>query len=270
MKLGPIETLSFTACCVLSIAHSAWAANPTWTLHPDDPEQLRKWSVQISYQQVINDFENPEYAFTIQANVPEGVDALDALLSIYDDKGLVARQSWSDSEGKCIAHFTIGKQTLKNAGFMVQLYRGRRTDAFSASGCYVFALAEFASDERYCTGRTGIAAPPKTTEFRMGAPIHRDGRSVTVEVIPKDVLSNHQYDFHVVVEGRSDEHFQVRNGQPITKGDVRFADLNGDGFLDIIIAAGPDHRGQDWYKTLIYDKQKNRYHWLTDEPNSPS
>ncbi len=270
MKWASIKTLSFTAGCVLSLAPCALAANPTWTLHPDDREQLRKWGVQILYQQVINDFENPEYAFTITANVPAGVDALDAMLSINNEKGLVARQMWSDSEGKCVAFFSIGKQTLKNAGFMVQLYRGRRTVAFSESGRYVFSLAEFASDERYCSGRTGFTAPPQTTEFRMVAPIQRDGRQVTLEVTPKDVLSNHEYDFHVVVEGSSDEHFQVRSGQPITKGDVRFADLHGDGFLDILIAAGPDHRGQDWYKTLIYDKQKSRYRWLTDEPISPN
>ena len=265
MKRESVKTLFFTACLMLILMQSAPAANPMWTLHPDDTEQLKKWGLQVSYRLVVNDFENPEYAFTITAAVPEGVAALDATMTIADSKGLVARQSWSDSDGKCVAFFTVGKQALKHAGFMVQLYRGERTAPFSAAGCYVFSLAEFAGDPRYSAGRTGIAAPPQTTEFRTVVPLRRDGRLLTVEVTPKDVLSNYVYDFHVTVEGRTDQHLEVRNGRPITKHDVRLADLNGDGFLDIMIAAGPDHLGQDWYKTLIYDKAKSKHRWLTDE-----
>lgn len=265
MQRPSMKTLCIAACCVLSLARCALAANPTWTLHPDEPEKLKKWGLQVSYQQVVNDFENPEYAFTITANLPEGINALDAWMSIGNGNGLVTRQSWSDSDGKCVAFFTIGKQALKDAGFMVQLYHGQRTDPFSASGRYVFSLAEFASDERYLTGRAGITNPSKTTEFRTGAPIRRDGRWLTVEVTPKDVLNNFEYDVHVVVQDRSDQHFEICNGRPITKSDVRLADLTADGFLDIMIAAGPDHRGQDWYKTLIYDKDKSRYRWITEE-----
>ena len=94
-----MKTLRITACCVLSFAHCAIAANPTWTLHPDDIDKLKQSGIHVSYRVVVNDFENPEYAFTITANVPKGVDALDAMLSIYNSKGLVARNSCSDSEG---------------------------------------------------------------------------------------------------------------------------------------------------------------------------
>jgi hypothetical protein len=265
-----MRTLGITACFVVCFAHSTLAANPTWTLHPDDIDKLKQSGIRVSYRLVVNDVENPEYAFTITANVPEGVDALDAMLLIYNSKGLVAMNGWSDSEGKCVAGFTVGKQALKDAGFQVQLYRGKRTNPFSASGRYVLSLSEFASDQRYCSGRIGITVPPKTTEFRIVAPIQRDGLLLTVEVAPKDALSNHHYDFRVTVVGRSDQHFQVRNGQPITKSDVRFADLNSDGFLDIMIVGGTDHRGRDWYKTLIYDEDKSRYRWITAELNSPN
>ena len=141
--------------------------------------------------------------------------------------------------------------------------------AFSASGRCVFSLAEFASDKRYCTGKIGVAAPPKTTEFRMASTLNRHGPPLTIKVVPIDTFSNYEYDFHVTVQGRSDQHFKIRNGQPITKSDVRIADINGDGFLDITIVGGADHRGRDWYKTLIYSKDKSRYRWITGEPESP-
>ena len=270
MKCATIKTPSFTVCCMLSFTHCALAANPTWTLHPDETDKLKHAGIHISYRLVVNDVENPEYVFTITAKVPEGVDALDAMMSIYNSKGLVAMHGWSDFGGKCVAGFTVGKQALKDAGFMLQLYKGKRTNPFSASGRYVLSLAEFASDQRYCSGKMGITTPAKTTDFRIVAPIQRDGPWLTIEVTPKGALSNHHYDFHVTVEGRSDEHFQVRNGQSITKSEIRLADLNSDGFLDIMIVGGVDHRGQDWYKTLIYDQGKRKYRWITDKPNSPN
>jgi hypothetical protein len=261
-----MKTLSITACCcVFSFAHSALAANPTWTLHPDDSDQLKAAGIQVSYRLVVNEWENPEYAFTITAKVPEGVDGLDAYFSLSNNKGLIAMHTWSDSEGECVAFFTVGKQALQDAVFMVDHYRGKRT----SSDRYVLPLAEFVSDESFQSGRIGIAAPANTTDFRIVAPIQRDGSLVTIKVTPKDALSNHHYDFHVTVESLSDQHIQVRNGQAITRSDVRLADLNGDGLLDIMIVGGPDHRGRDWYKTLLYDRDKGGYDWITDEPDSP-
>ena len=40
---------------------------------------------------------------------------------------------------------------------------------------------------------------------------------------------------------------------------VRLADLNGDGFLDIMVVGGKDHRGEDWFKTLLYDSKGKKY-----------
>ena len=136
---------------------------------------------------------------------------------------------------------------------------------------HTFHAAEFASDTRFQSGRIGIAAPATTADFRIVAPIQRDGPLVTIAVTPKEALSNHLYDFHVTVEGRSDQHIQIRNGQAITESEVRLADLNADGLLDIMITGGPDHRGRDWYKTFLYDRDKGGYHWITDEatPDSP-
>ncbi|QDU11910.1 hypothetical protein [Gimesia aquarii] len=268
MKCVAMKTLCITVCCLLSFAHCARAGNPTWMLHPDEPGKLKQAGIHIAYRLVVNDVEHPEYAFTITAKAPEGVDALDAMMSINNSKGLVAMQGWSDSGGKCVSDFTVGKQALKDAGFMVQLYRGKRTYPFSASGRYVLSLAEFASDQRYCSGKIGITTPAKKSDLRIVAPIQRDGPWLTIEVTPKSALSNHHYDFHITVEGRANQHFQIRNSQPITRSDIRLADLNSDGFLDIMIVGGVDHRGQDWYKTLIYDEGQRRYRWINDELNS--
>jgi len=140
---------------------------------------------------------------------------------------------------------------------------------FSASGRYVLSLSEFASDQRYCSGSIGITTPARTKDFCVVAPIQRDGPLLIIEVTTKDALSNHHYDIHVAVMGRSDQHFQVRNGKPITRTEARLADLNSDGFLDTMIVGGTDHRGHEWFKTLLYDKHKSVYRWITDKPNPP-
>ncbi len=265
-----MNTLSLSACCLLAMTRFSLAANPTWTLHPKDAEALKQSGISVSYRLVVNDVDNPEYAFTITAKAQKGIDAMDAYFSLRNEKGLIALQTWSDSAGTCVAGFTVGKQALKDAGFLVQLYRGKRTNPFSASGCYAIPLFEFAADPRFCAGRIGVADHPALKEVRLFAPIQRDGSIVTVHVKPKEALSNYHYDLHVTVEGRAAQRFHIRNGQPVTKGDVRLADLNGDGFLDIMLVGGSDHRGRDWFKTLIYDRQKNHYRWLGEPPDSKS
>ena len=136
-----MRTLTFVMVFyVMSVSQSATAANPTHTLRPDKPDQLKKARIKVSYTLVVNDPSNPEYAFTITCKVPKEFDALDAFFSIRNTKGLVAMQMWQDTRGTCTAAFTVGKQSLKHAGFMTQLYIGQRTNAFSASGCYALSL----------------------------------------------------------------------------------------------------------------------------------
>lgn len=149
-----MRTQIVTACCVLSLATCAVAANPTRRLHPDDPDALRKARIQVSCK-ILNaqDFpDNPHYAFEITAWVPEGKDSLDATLSLQNDKGLLAYNSWISSEGKCVAVFMVGEQALKGAWFQVQLHRGDPVNSggWSAAGGYVLKLSEF-------TGERGAA-----------------------------------------------------------------------------------------------------------------
>jgi hypothetical protein len=261
-----MKTLLNTACCVFCLTHNALAANPTWTLHPKKTDELKQAGISVSYQILINDVQNPEYAFTISANAGDGIDALDAYFSIRNSKGLVAMNSWSDSKGKCVANFTVGKQSLKDAGFWVQQYRGERTTPFAVSGCYVLPLLEFANDESFCRGKIGVTAKTKTKpEFNITAPIQRDGPAVTIKVTQGSVVSDVYYDFHITVKGHKAQDFRVRN-PPITKNDVRLVDLNADGFLDIMIAGGTDHLKNAWFKTLIYNDDKGEYRWITDKP----
>ncbi len=259
-----MKPLLIAVAFALSITQSALAANPTWAFHPDDTEQMKKFGVTISYRVIVNDPANPEYAFTITSNVPKGFHGLDAQFAIRNSKGLVALQHWKDQSGKCVADFAVGKQALANASYSVQLYVGERTNGFSASGRYVIALAEFANDARYCSGRMGVKKLPATNGFRVTAPVSRGQTPLVVEINPKKAISNFLYDVHVTIVGRCDQHLEIRNGQPLTKGDVKLTDLNGDGFLDIMIKGGVDHRGQDWFKTFIFDKSKNKYRWITE------
>lgn len=97
----------------------------------------------------------------------------------------------------------------------------------------------------------------------MTTPINSDGPALTIAAKRKDAASN-QYDLRVSVAGRSDQHFEVRNSQPITKHDIRLASLDGDGYLDIMIVGGRDNRGKESYKTLIYNKEQHAYRRLAE------
>jgi hypothetical protein len=85
--------------------------------------------------------------------------------------------------------------------------------------------------------------------FEIKTPIKRGGPALTIAVTPKDAFSNYWYDLRVSVEGRSDQHFEVRNGIPITKAGIRLASLDADPYLDIMIPGGTD----DWGPGVVQD-----------------
>ncbi len=103
-----------------------------------------------------------------------------------------------------------------------------------------------------------------SSDFKVEAPLCRDGPRLTVQVVQQPGGSNWHYDVHVTTTDGLDQHFRLRNGQPLTKKDIRLVDVTGDGFLDIMIVGGKDHRGEDWFKTWLYDAKTKKYKWIND------
>ncbi len=102
------------------------------------------------------------------------------------------------------------------------------------------------------------------SSFTVEAPISRAGPRLTVRVTEQQERSNWHYDLHVTTTDGVDQHIPFRNGRPVTKKDIRLVDLNADGFLDIMVAGGKDHRGADWFKTWIYDAKAKKFRWIND------
>ena len=98
--------------------------------------------------------------------------------------------------------------------------------------------------------------------FNVEAPLNRGGPRLTVKVVEQPAFSNWHYDLHVTTAAGLDQHLEIRNGQPLTRKDVRLADVNGDGFLDVMVVGGKDHRGEDWFKTWLYDREGKKYKWI--------
>jgi hypothetical protein len=145
-----MRTQFLAACCVLSLATCAVAANPTRRIGPGDKQALAAARLQVSCK-ILNaqDFpDNPHYAFEIWAWVPQGYHSLDAMVWIENDKGLLAQTPWRSSAGKCVATFTVGKQALKDAWFQVQWWRSDPIESggWGAAGNYVLKLSEFAGE----------------------------------------------------------------------------------------------------------------------------
>jgi hypothetical protein len=100
--------------------------------------------------------------------------------------------------------------------------------------------------------------------FNVEAPLNRDGPRLTVEVVQQPAFSNWHYDIHVTTTAGLDQHFEIRKGWPLTRKDVRLADVNADGFLDVMVVGGKDHRGEDWFKTWLYDPKGKKYKWINE------
>lgn len=77
-----------------------------------------------------------------------------------------------------------------------------------------------------------------SSDFRVEAAISRDGPRLTVQVVSLAAKSNWRYDLHVTTTNGLDQHIEFRNGQALTPRDVRLADVNGDGSLEILVVGG--------------------------------
>lgn len=86
--------------------------------------------------------------------------------------------------------------------------------------------------------------------------------TLKVVLTPLMKLNNHHYSLRVIVRGVVDQRFEIRSGQALTENDIRFASINADAYLDILIVGGKDHRGMPWYKTLLYDEPSKRFYWI--------
>jgi hypothetical protein len=104
----------------------------------------------------------------------------------------------------------------------------------------------------------------KPSGVKFEAPLNRAGPQLIVRVVEEPATSNWHYDIHVTTTDGLDQHFAIRNGQAVTETDVRLIDLNGDGFLDILLVGGKDHRGEDWFKTWVFDAKAKKYRWIDD------
>jgi hypothetical protein len=100
--------------------------------------------------------------------------------------------------------------------------------------------------------------------FKVEATLNRAGPRLTVRVVEQPATSNWHYDIHVTTTDGLDQHFAIRNGQAVAAKDVRLVDVNGDGFLDIMVVGGKDHRGEDWFKTWLFEAKAKEFKWIND------
>ena len=106
--------------------------------------------------------------------------------------------------------------------------------------------------------------PVLDSGFSVEAPLSRDAEPVRVQVSPEESLGNFHYSVRITVSERVDQTLEVRNGVAVTPADVRLVDVNADGFLDLTIVGGEDHRGEEWLKTWLFDPEANEYRWIND------
>src|SRR5260221_12551476 len=104
----------------------------------------------------------------------------------------------------------------------------------------------------------------KPSGFKVEAPLNRAGPQLTVQVVEQPATSNWHYDIHVTTTDGLDQHFAIRNAQAVKEKDVRIIDVNGDGFLDIMLIGAKDYRGEDWFKTWVFDAKAKKYSWIND------
>ena len=250
-----MRTRIVTACCVLAISTSAVAANPTRKLRANDAEGLKAARITVTHR-VLN---ASDHAFEVTSEVPTGFKSLDAKLWVRNDKGLVTYSTWESSAGKCVAVFMLGETALKDAIFSVEHHEVDRLAPYTNRIAYVLSLSDFA----------GTARDTKSTKegafldhFEVSAPLTKDGATLKVAIKLKESFSNFYYDIHITTTAGLDQHLEFRSGVPLPPKAVQLVDLTADGFLDIMIVGAKDHRGEDWFRTLLFDAKGKQYQWI--------
>ena len=247
-----------TLCCALAFSTGSFAANRSVTLGPDDVEGLKAAGIAVTHR-VLN---GSDHAFEITAEAPDGFDALDANFFVRQDQRMLAHSHWQSAAGKCVAVFMVSERALKDAVFTVEPYNAKdRWAPFANRVGYVLKLPEFAR-----VGRDAPSPKPDAAleDFEVSAPLTKDGATLKVAIRLKDAPGNWHYDVHVTTTAGLDQRLELRSGRPLASTDVRLADLTADGSLDIMIVGGKDHRGEDWFRTLLYDSRDQKYKWINE------
>jgi hypothetical protein len=105
------------------------------------------------------------------------------------------------------------------------------------------------------------------SNFHVTEQIAENGAKVTLKITEQEAVSNYQYVLQFTSADGMNQTLSLRNGISIDQKAVRFVDLNGDGYLDIMIPGGNDYAKRTWYKTLIYKPDLKEYRWLDARGN---
>ena len=100
------------------------------------------------------------------------------------------------------------------------------------------------------------------SNFHVTEQIAENGAKVTLTITEQQAVSNHQYVLQFTSADGMNQILSLRNGISIDQKSVRFVDLNGDGYLDVMVPGGNDYAKRIWYKTLIYNSKVKEYRWL--------
>jgi len=115
---------------------------------------------------------------------------------------------------------------------------------------------------RHLPLRPGLRAPPTRLCSESQIRFRETDRSYPWIAILTESHSNWHYEIRITVDGIPSQVIPIRNGQALKKTDLQLVDLNGDGFLDIMIESGMDHRDKPCFKTFIYSQDTKQYQWI--------
>lgn len=151
----------------------------------------------------------------------------------------------------------------------VEFADGRRARVLRAEFCYASFILYDQSAEPAKKPAASEAHPQslpvnEPAGFKLTAPLNRGGPQLTVEVVPQPESSNWLYTLHITSTDGLDQTLKVRNGLPLTAKDVRLVDVSADGFVDLMVVGGQDQRGDDWYKTWLFDVKSKQFKWIND------